>query len=98
MKVRRVKIDGGPIMTILPWASNICKARCPYCNRIDHHEICPDLAKCRFCGHVLQRAQDALVNYNAEMDNAARSIDPEKRSLYEDAPAGTPVENAPGRS
>eukprot|EP00972_Heterocapsa_arctica_P110439 16258911-Heterocapsa_arctica.AAC.1 len=42
--VRRVKVDYGFTYTILPWASNICKARCPYCCEIDHHAICPDEA------------------------------------------------------
>eukprot|EP00972_Heterocapsa_arctica_P009009 1325332-Heterocapsa_arctica.AAC.1 len=28
MKVRRVKVDDGLTFTILPWASNLCKARC----------------------------------------------------------------------
>eukprot|EP00972_Heterocapsa_arctica_P071853 10613829-Heterocapsa_arctica.AAC.1 len=74
-------------MTILPCFSNLCKARCPYCNQIDHHEVCPDLATCRFCGHELQRAMDALVVYNAAMDDAARSIGLNRGSLYEADPA-----------
>eukprot|EP00972_Heterocapsa_arctica_P036811 5419235-Heterocapsa_arctica.AAC.1 len=32
------------------------------------------------------------------MDNTARSVNPEKRSLYEDAPASTPVDDKPRRS
>eukprot|EP00972_Heterocapsa_arctica_P095458 14078777-Heterocapsa_arctica.AAC.1 len=79
-------------------ASNLNKSRCPYCKQIDHHEICPAGAKCRVCGYVLQRAQEALVLYNAHMDNAARSVYTEKRSLYEDAPADTPVDVKPRRS
>eukprot|EP00972_Heterocapsa_arctica_P017706 2617138-Heterocapsa_arctica.AAC.1 len=82
-------------MTILPWANNLNKGRCKYCYTIDHHDICPIGAKCRVCSQPLIRAQEELVIYDATVDNTARGIGAEGRSLYVDVPPSTPADDKP---